>query len=166
MYQEIDDSFILSDARLKHDIKDLEEDVSYRIIRSLRPKSFNYNGLPQIGFIAQEVLEIDPRAVKKSTFHGPNKELSYDPILSFSYSDLFVHHIAAFQAFVNQQKNNELALETRLYELTQKLENLETHIQRLELNNLILTPQQTRRSTISPSNCCMGSICEKQTHIQ
>ena len=121
-----EDRFNISDARLKHDILPLDVEESLEKIKQLCPKRFTFNGVKTVGFLAQDVLLVDPSSVKTSVFHKQNSDEETDmyPIMSLSYVDLFVHHIAAFQAQVTRQRNFEMVMEQKIYEMHHEMESL------------------------------------------
>jgi hypothetical protein len=61
-----------SDARIKTNIQDINDEQALTIVRLLKPKTYEYidkvqrGSEPVIGFIAQEVAEVLPRAVSKT----------------------------------------------------------------------------------------------------
>ena len=66
----LDNSFVSgnSDKRIKENIKEINGKEALEKIRQLRPVYYDYidrfeNGLPNIGYIAQEVIEVVPQAV-------------------------------------------------------------------------------------------------------
>lgn len=78
------DDFIYSssDARLKHDIKNLSE-IDYQKILKLRPVSFTYNknNSKGFGFIAQELEKLYPEMVETNESDGM-KSVTYDNLIS------------------------------------------------------------------------------------
>jgi len=69
---------VTSDERIKENIKDIEDDVSLKQLRLLKPKTYKYKdkldkgNREVIGFIAQEVREVLPNAVKLDQRAIPN----------------------------------------------------------------------------------------------
>ena len=69
---------VTSDKRIKEDIKDIEDDVALKQLRLLEPKTYKYKdkldkgNREVIGFIAQEVREVLPNAVKLDQRAIPN----------------------------------------------------------------------------------------------
>jgi hypothetical protein len=79
------------DGRLKTNVVTITSESSLDIIRRLRPVDFTWNeestrpGLEDLGFIAQEVQEIEPRAVRPG-----------DP-MSLRWERILTHLVAAVQ---------------------------------------------------------------------
>ena len=71
-------SFTHSDSRIKRDIKEVDDDEALVKLRQIEPKTYGYKDKGQrgndnvIGFIADEVEEVLPEAVKKTTATIPN----------------------------------------------------------------------------------------------
>ena len=69
---------VTSDERIKQNIKDIEDDVALSQLRLLKPKTYKYKDKLEkgehevIGFIAQEVREVIPNAVKLDQRPIPN----------------------------------------------------------------------------------------------
>ena len=69
---------VTSDRRIKENIKDIEDDVALTQLRLLQPKTYTYKDKFEkgdkevIGFIAQEVKEVLPNAVKLDKRAIPN----------------------------------------------------------------------------------------------
>ena len=74
-----------SDERIKKDIRDLEDDAALQMILNLQPKTYNYIDMrgrrnatqatpppPVYGFIAQQIREVIPDAVRIQTEFIPN----------------------------------------------------------------------------------------------
>ena len=67
-----------SDRRIKQDIVEIDDDTALNQIRLIKPSRYNYIDTPSrgtdqvIGFIAQEVEEAIPQAVKQTTGDIPN----------------------------------------------------------------------------------------------
>ena len=71
-------SFTHSDSRIKRDIEEVDDDEALVKLRQIEPKTYGYKDKGQrgndnvIGFIADEVEEVLPEAVKKTTATIPN----------------------------------------------------------------------------------------------
>jgi len=71
-------SFTHSDSRIKRDIKELNDDDALVKLRQIQPKTYGYKDIgvraedEVIGFIADEVEEVLPEAVKKTIATIPN----------------------------------------------------------------------------------------------
>lgn len=89
---------ILSDKTLKSDIKSLDGDKSLKFISELEPKSFIFNKSKHIGFIAQQVEEINPHCVIGNL--AKEKNNLENPLLSVSYTDIFVHNTNAVKYLI------------------------------------------------------------------
>jgi hypothetical protein len=82
---------VICDGRLKTDVVTISSENSLEIIRNLRPVDFTWNelsvkpGLKDLGFIAQEVDKIEPRAVRQG-----------DP-MSIRWERILTHLVAAVQ---------------------------------------------------------------------
>jgi hypothetical protein len=69
---------IYSDERIKNNIVDIEDDNALSILRQIQPKTYEYKdkvkrgNLNVIGFIAQEIKEVLPKAVSIITDYIPN----------------------------------------------------------------------------------------------
>lgn len=94
-----------SDARLKKDVTEMEENAGLLAVCQLRPVDFTWvddifneqkRGLPDVGFIAQEVAEVLPKVVKSIQFPGASEEY-----LGVSYEKLVPYLVKAIQ---EQQK--------------------------------------------------------------
>ncbi|MGH1492108.1 MAG: LamG-like jellyroll fold domain-containing protein [Acidimicrobiales bacterium] len=70
-----------SDARLKSDIRDLEDPVA--VVRELRPRAFRWieSGTPDLGFIAQEVEAVAPELVNND---ADVKGMSYNQFIALA----------------------------------------------------------------------------------
>ena len=81
----------ICDGRLKTDVVSITSESSLEVIRNLRPVDFTWNehsvrpGLKDLGFIAQEVEKIEPRAVRQG-----------DP-MSLRWERIITHLVAAVQ---------------------------------------------------------------------
>jgi len=89
---------IPSDKSVKTDIKDLDGDKSIEFISKLQPKSFLYNKVKHVGFIAQELEDINPYCVVGNVAKEKNKDSP--PILSVCYTDIFVHNTNAVKHLI------------------------------------------------------------------
>jgi hypothetical protein len=84
-----------SDARIKTNIRDLQDDNALRMILNIEPKTYNYVDTRMTtntvyGFIAQQIRDVIPDAVKLQTEFIPNifTVASFDPIESaITFSD-------------------------------------------------------------------------------
>ena len=117
----------ISDVNRKTDIQEYPSEESLSKIIRLKPKTYTMigddSGDRQIGFIAQEVKEVNPCCVK----------VNEDGLHHLAYNDLFVHAIGAIQELVktNQQQQVEIeglkdrckVLEDGLLALITKLSN-------------------------------------------
>ena len=71
-------TYTASDSRIKRDIKELNDDDALVKLRQIQPKTYGYKDIgvrgeeEVIGFIADEVEEVLPTAVKKTTLTIPN----------------------------------------------------------------------------------------------
>ena len=69
---------VTSDRRIKDNIEEIKDDLALQQLRQLRPSTYTYKDTytrgsdPVIGFIAQEVREVLPYAVKNKTGAIPN----------------------------------------------------------------------------------------------
>lgn len=119
-----------SDRSLKSDISDLDQTNSSNFIQKLKVRKFKFKGQnkPSIGFIAQEVHEINPHPVIQSAHLHDD---SQDPLLYLSYTDIFVHSVNCQQQLVKQLLENTAAiheLKVRSNDLLHELGILENHL--------------------------------------
>jgi len=100
------EAFIRSDRRAKHDIQPLQSDL----IRNLQPVSYKLNETDResVGFIAQNVEELDPRLVNKDG----------SGMLALDYRAISVHNVHA----VKQLLSNYEALKAELEGLKEKVD--------------------------------------------
>ena len=105
-----------SDAALKERIDPLPRVLDG--VRGLRPATFSWKGedATHVGFIAQEVEEIFPHLVGTTT--GADGQ----PERTLAYSGFGVLAIAAIQELAQESEDRIGALETRVAELTERLE--------------------------------------------
>jgi hypothetical protein len=79
------------DGRLKDNVFSISSENSLEIIRNLRPVDFTWNtnstrpGLKDLGFIAQEVESVEPRAVRQGE------------VMSLRWERILTHLVAAVQ---------------------------------------------------------------------
>lgn len=107
---EMDDFYIVSDERRKHDIEKITNAVD--IISKLNGKTFKLNDseLSRAGVIAQEIREVLPELVSED-------EEGYLAVNYQSLSGYFIEAIKEQQAQINDLKNRYNVLEERLYML-------------------------------------------------
>lgn len=119
-----------SDERLKKDIRDI--DSALKIIHELQPRSYQYkngNGKMELGFIAQELIEVYPQAVSGN----PASDVTKEPMM-VDYSRLTPLLTAGIKELnekieVFSKENKKLKEKLTNYEL------LEKRIQVLENSN-------------------------------
>ena len=80
-----------SDERIKKNIRDINDDIALRKILAIQPKYYNYIDITRqgdkdvIGFIAQQVEEVEPLAVSIQKSFIPNIFKSVDIIDDIFY---------------------------------------------------------------------------------
>ncbi len=104
---------LFSDLRLKNDIKPLNTEHSYRRILGLSPKSYIYNdstdvSTRNVGFIAQEVQEVNPHCTQPMKVRADDETEYY----SLCYNDILIHSVGAIQEQSKQIKKMQDALVT------------------------------------------------------
>ncbi|MCI8654491.1 MAG: tail fiber domain-containing protein [Clostridia bacterium] len=110
-----------SDKRLKKNIKDTEIKSALELINKIRHKSFDWkknNEHKKIGYIAQELEEIEPQFIHKVE-QGENAEYKY--LYQVDTMTILATATKAIQEL--SQENNQLK---------NKIDNLETRISKLE----------------------------------
>jgi len=105
-----------SDLRLKTDVRDLPAGALPRVLR-LRPKTFRYDpateptlGLPrdeQVGFVAQDVEQVFPSLVKRTTIPSDDTSNPARTILSVDYMKVVPLLVKALQEQQAQITNLE-----------------------------------------------------------
>lgn len=107
-----------SDARLKMGVQTIDSERAWKVIMGLRPTEFRWieNGEESAGFIAQEVEQIVPFAVKEI---GEVKRLNYD--------NIFTYGIQA----IRDMKFWRESTEQRIKRLEKKIDELKTELNKL-----------------------------------
>lgn len=145
-------SYISSDLRLKHSIKD--SDLGLQFITALRPVSYTRNndisGKTEFGFIAQEVDEL---LKNTGVLNSGIINVDDNGIYSLRYNDLLAPTVKALQQLSeeNKQLTEEITilknktmkvsdLLKRIEEMESELSNIESNVNaenvsRLEINN-------------------------------
>ena len=105
-----------SDARIKTNIRDLQDDNALRMILNIEPKTYNYvdtrnTGNTVYGFIAQQIREVIPDAVKLQTEFIPNifAVASFDAVDSIiTFADIAVEISANTRLKCYDMRNNTI----------------------------------------------------------
>ena len=116
---------------MKKNLIQIKRDDNLNIIQNLEAYEYNYtdNDLKKfIGFIAQDVENIDPLAISK-----------HDDILSINYNNLFIHNINATKKIYDIiQNQNEIKQNQN-----KRIDSLESFISSKLNNNIAISPNQT-----------------------
>jgi hypothetical protein len=116
-----------SDQRIKDDIRPLNRDHSLAKIINMNLYSFVFKDRPRrraIGALAQEMLHINPHCVGQVPYRTDSDDLIYN----MSYTDMFVHNIAATQCLYQQLEQQK----TKMQEQNRLLTQQQTQINQLE----------------------------------
>jgi hypothetical protein len=141
-----------SDRRIKENIEKASYDICYDNINKLDLYRFNYiNGfnnvnkdLRQLGYIAQEVQDIFPKAV--SSYNFDNKDISIPDLLSIDITQINYSLYGAVKKLIAIDKDKE----NRINKLIEINEDNEVYIKRLE--TLLNIDIDTSNLSIDTSN--------------
>ena len=107
----------VSDKRIKENIEKASYDICYNNINKLELYRFNYikelnninKDIKQLGYIAQEVQDIFPKAVSSQEFHNDN--LSIPEMLSIDVTQINYSLYGAVKKLIEIDKNKELRIQ-------------------------------------------------------
>jgi len=129
----------VSDKRIKENIEKASYDKCYESINKLELYRFNYikelnninKDINQLGYIAQEVQEIFPKAVSSQEFHNDN--LSIPDMLSIDITQINYSLYGAVKKLIEIDKNKELRIQ-----VIEKLLNID-NTNNITLDNSLMT---------------------------
>jgi hydroxymethylpyrimidine pyrophosphatase-like HAD family hydrolase len=129
----------VSDKRIKENIEKASYDKCYESINKLELYRFNYikelnninKDIKQLGYIAQEVKDIFPKAVSSQEFHNDN--LSIPDMLSIDITQINYSLYGAVKKLIEIDKNKELRIQ-----VIEKLLNID-NTNNITLDNSFMT---------------------------
>jgi len=114
-----------SDSRIKNNIQDIDDSTALNILRQLKPKTYGYKDVVArgsdevIGFIAQEVKELIPSAVKIDTQFLPNiyclSTLGADGVVEFDTNKMITGDNITGRISLRDKNDGEQILEVGDY---------------------------------------------------